>query len=339
MLVGSRIALLTIAAAGAVLPGADPAMRKESSDFLFEKHLVRIEGERRLNLVCAGQGSPVVLFEQGTGGNVLNWARVASRVATITRACFYDRAGYGYSDPISRPSTAMNITDDLHNLVRRAQLKRPLILVGHSRGGFYSILYADRFPSEVAGLILIDPSFAGQDEPIPVNERSDAFKSFETGNRLMKACSDLARDGSISRGIHPECTNQMTSGDSERARNFLMYQFSRPNRYEALASEVGSYFPKDGVSDLDSRSEDRARRSFGNMPVTVFTREGGRDDPSIYAAWKAGHDKLAGRSAKGTSTVVKGAGHFIQEDRPAVVFKAISQMVFTIRKGESSARK
>ena len=35
-------------------------------------------------------------------------------------------------------------------------------IIGYSIGGFYAIIYADRFTRDVAGLILIDSGFAGQ---------------------------------------------------------------------------------------------------------------------------------------------------------------------------------
>ncbi len=125
-------------------------------------NLIKIDGGQRLNFVCAGSGSPTVVFEQGSGENILDWHKVQAPVAAFTRACVYDRAGFGYSDASRRPTTAINVTDDLHALLRASQTKGPIVLVGHSLGGLFATLYADRFRSEIGGLVLIDPSFAGQ---------------------------------------------------------------------------------------------------------------------------------------------------------------------------------
>jgi pimeloyl-ACP methyl ester carboxylesterase len=78
---------------------------------------VAVDGTRRLNLFCLGNGSPVVIFEAGLGGDSLDWRNVQGGVARFTRACSYDRASYGFSDAATRPSGAANAMDDLHRLV------------------------------------------------------------------------------------------------------------------------------------------------------------------------------------------------------------------------------
>src|SRR5215467_13001128 len=56
-------------------------------------------GGRTLNLYCSGQGTPTVIFEPG--GNSPGYAQLLlqSKIAVLTRACWYDRAGVGWSDP------------------------------------------------------------------------------------------------------------------------------------------------------------------------------------------------------------------------------------------------
>jgi len=56
-------------------------------------------GGRRLHLVDVGQGSPTVIFESGIAASSLNWTAIQAGVARFTRACTYDRAWLGWSDP------------------------------------------------------------------------------------------------------------------------------------------------------------------------------------------------------------------------------------------------
>src|ERR1043165_5719460 len=93
-----------------------------SGDPLMGKHLVDIGGRRQMNLVCMGHGSPAVVFEYGLGGHLLNWQKVQAPIAALTTACFYDRAGYGTSDPSDRAMTAQNVTDDLYWLLDKAKV-------------------------------------------------------------------------------------------------------------------------------------------------------------------------------------------------------------------------
>src|SRR5690348_5148085 len=70
--------------------------------------LVSVEGFR-LNLYCMGSGSPTVVFDSGWGDWAPVWSKVQPDVAKWTRACSYDRAGYGFSDPGPMPRTSVRI--------------------------------------------------------------------------------------------------------------------------------------------------------------------------------------------------------------------------------------
>jgi pimeloyl-ACP methyl ester carboxylesterase len=120
--------------------------------------LVGVEPGRRLNLYCTGSGSPTVVFESGLGDGTRVWGLIQPSIAKHTRACSYDRAVLGFSDPPTRPSTSANMVDDLHRLLRTAHVKPPYVLVGSSLGGMNVKLFAESYLSEVAGLVFVDAS-------------------------------------------------------------------------------------------------------------------------------------------------------------------------------------
>src|SRR5580658_7868096 len=68
--------------------------------------LVEADGTR-LNLYCAGTGSPAVVFDSGWEDWAPVWTIVQPEVARWTRACSYDRAGAGFSDPGPLPRTSV----------------------------------------------------------------------------------------------------------------------------------------------------------------------------------------------------------------------------------------
>src|SRR5579864_5743125 len=105
-------------------------------------------GGRSINIFCSGSGSPAVILEQGGYG----WMPVQSKIAAFTSACWYDRAGDGWSDPPPTPRTSTTITRDLHETLRRGGVSPPYVLVGESLGGELIRIYTARFPDEVAGL-------------------------------------------------------------------------------------------------------------------------------------------------------------------------------------------
>jgi pimeloyl-ACP methyl ester carboxylesterase len=63
--------------------------------------------------------------------------------------------------------TAARATDDLRAVLGAAGARALSVLVGHSLGGLYVRHYAQRFPDEVAGLVLIDPAHEDMYERMP----------------------------------------------------------------------------------------------------------------------------------------------------------------------------
>jgi pimeloyl-ACP methyl ester carboxylesterase len=114
-------------------------------------------GGRRLFLECQGTGTPPVVFVAGLGDSgEAAWQMVWSAVARSTRACVYDRAGLGRSDPSPKAATYQGAADDLHGLLGRAHVQGPYVLVGHSLGGLLARLYTHDHPADVTGMVLLD---------------------------------------------------------------------------------------------------------------------------------------------------------------------------------------
>lgn len=121
--------------------------------------LVGVGDGRRLHINCAGmniKGGTTIILESGFGNPSSVWSRVQPEVAKFARVCSYDRAGLGTSAPVSAPRTIVQVTEDLHALLMNAKVPGPYILVGHSLGGMLVRLYASYYPSDVAGMVLVD---------------------------------------------------------------------------------------------------------------------------------------------------------------------------------------
>ena len=121
-------------------------------------------GGHSLSMLSGGQAGAAVVFEAGFGAGLASWSTVQSSIAKFARTVSYDRAGIGQSEAGPKPRAAKQIATELHTALQNAGVGPPYILVGHSFGGIYVRVFADMYPKEVAGLVLIDPSQETFDE-------------------------------------------------------------------------------------------------------------------------------------------------------------------------------
>jgi len=120
----------TLAAAVSLwLLGMLSVARAAPGDEIYARlgQLVTAQGTR-LNFYCMGRGSPAVVFDSGWGDWAPVWTIVQPEVAKWTRACSYDRAGAGFSDPGPMPRTSVRIADELRSALHNAGIQGPYIL-------------------------------------------------------------------------------------------------------------------------------------------------------------------------------------------------------------------
>jgi pimeloyl-ACP methyl ester carboxylesterase len=117
---------------------------------------------------------------------------VQAKVAARTRACVYDRAGLGFSDPSPQPPTLGHVVDDLHALLGKAGIAPPYVLVGNSFGGAGVQLYAYRYPQEVKRLVLVEAGH--EDEAARMNTASQGKLKQIFGDRPLVV---------LARGVSP----------------------------------------------------------------------------------------------------------------------------------------
>jgi pimeloyl-ACP methyl ester carboxylesterase len=129
-------------------------------------------GGYELAYTCRGEGTPTIVAEAGyDSAGTRTWMGLMDDLAVISRVCTYDRAGTGTSDP--RPEaeglTSADQAAELRRLLGAAEVEPPFVLVAHSYGGFITRLFADAYPHDTAGIVLIESSH---------EEEIDAYAAF-----------------------------------------------------------------------------------------------------------------------------------------------------------------
>lgn len=329
----AALAALMTAAQALAQPAPPPSSDPPPWEAYGTPHLVALPDGRRMNLICMGEGSPVVILESGLGTHVSNWGLVQYKIARTTRTCAYERAGLGASDEGPGPRDAAAADSDLHALLKASGLKAPYVLVGHSLGGYHVRLFADLHLEEVAGMVLVDPTIDNQKQLIAsIAPRPAAPTTTSPPN----PCAAAAEAGQLKPGtdIYKACVPNPPPTLPPSLRAAMIAQATSPAAYRTLASEAGAF-------DQDSAETVAHRRSYGAMPLVVLTAGQPAKDPSLSDAqnqawqklWSQGHDDIAALSSRGQNRVVPGSGHFIQLERPQAVIDAVDEVVAEARRG------
>jgi pimeloyl-ACP methyl ester carboxylesterase len=132
-------------------------------------------GGHELNSYCKGAGSPTIVFENGLGANLGTWFHSVANAFPSVRTCVYDRVNTGASDRVPGRHTGQDSVHDLHGLLDVVAVPPPYLLVGHSFGGLLSAMYAGSYPTDVVGLVLLDPTLpthADMFKPLPERDRA-----------------------------------------------------------------------------------------------------------------------------------------------------------------------
>ena len=144
------LSALIVIAAGAA---AQPALVDRTFDGLS------------LHIRCGGEraaGAPLVLFEAGAGFSADTWRDVHLPVSQFARACAWDRPGRGSSAMPRKVLDAPEYVPLVAGLLTAASEPGPYVLVGHSIGGIIAGLFANAYPSQVVGMVLVDASHEAQ---------------------------------------------------------------------------------------------------------------------------------------------------------------------------------
>lgn len=277
----------------------------------------QVEGHA-MHLNCSGTGSPTILAEAGSGEDSLTWTLIQSSLLKDARFCSYDRAGLGWSEARNDQRDADAVAEQLHALLTAAGVKGPLLLMGHSLGGIFIRVYAQRYPDQVAGLIFLDAStpaaYTGPlGNALGINQASLKIFSILNFVDWASKISGYAR----LRGSCSEVPVELHSIAPLYRADSCIASHDTEERKEVSA------LPKD-LAEVSTQPV--------NVPVLVLSEDKTPtlQTPGAIAAWNHIQDSMLQLSSRSYRVIAIDSDHLLQIDCPVFVTEQVRRFLLSV---------
>jgi pimeloyl-ACP methyl ester carboxylesterase len=280
-----------------------------------------------------GSGNPAIVLEAGIAASSLNWSILQPQLAEFAPTYSYDRPGFGWSAPPGRKCTLPEMSDDVHALVTALKIPAPYVLVGHSYGALILRVYAQRFPEELAGIILVDP--LTPEEWINPNRaqrwqlrRGVCFSRAGAvlgGIGVVRFCLWLLMQRGNS-GVPRRVLGLFGGKASETGLRIVGELAKLPPETVRLVRERwshGRFFLTMSryIQALPATSAEASRFQIPpHIPVTVIS--GAHQLPAHLAE----HQAIAAHSLRGKHFIAEKSAHWVHLDQPELIVEAFCEM-------------
>ncbi len=252
-----------------------------------------VEGARiRIAMDGPANARPAVVFLSGLFDVAPDWHWVQTALSATTRTFSYDRPGTGFSDAIPGTSDGKSQARWLHDILRSSGLTPPYVLVGHSIGGSYAIVYANMYPAEVKGLVLLEPLHPDEWERQPT-QVTDADKQFHARTRLLRWLAPFA----VGRWLKP--FQSFGEGLPEAILTETKALNSSAHHLQGVTAEIDAL--------EKTKEQQRAVKSLGDLPIAILSA--GMPSGDATAAYHRMHREMRSLSVNATWEVFADGNH------------------------------
>jgi pimeloyl-ACP methyl ester carboxylesterase len=292
-------------------------------------------GGYKLHVYEKGAGKHTIVFLAGSKAFSFDWILVQDEAAKFARTLSYDRPGLAWSDPGPMPRTFAQDCYELHTLLRKIKIDPPYILVGHSLGAIIARQYTRTYPTEVEGLVLVDPTSENtllfmnnkvqrlrdwaSKRPLPkIKTRVDTLTKIPT----QKELDDFLKMAGMPR-IEPPFDK--LPGNLQEDRLWAMKQ----PKY--MIADNGQYW----ADEFEKIYEDSVGNNLGDRPLVILSSilnivpKNAADSARMLIAKEKerNHALMAKLSVNGKIIATDKSGHEIHLSEPDSVTDAIKTVI------------
>lgn len=280
---------------------------------IFSTHLVRLPSTGiEISVSEAGKGSPLV-FIHGLSANSECWKELIGHLGREHRCICIDLPGHGNSQKACTRYSISLFTQVIKEVIELLRLEKPVI-IGHSMGGQTAIKLAVHHPSLVSKLVLFAP--AGFER---FNEKEKtALKEF-TGKQTPESLTE-AHLYFICSLNYADPKNPLINEDVFHLKK-LIQETGERGYLELVGKCIAAMLEEPVYHDLPLLT----------LPVKVLFGENDRLIPNKilhpYLTTAAVASDASSRLERGSLTVIPGAGHFLQREKPLMTATAILEFL------------
>jgi 3-oxoadipate enol-lactonase len=242
---------------------------------------------------------PTVLLVHGFPLNSGMWSDQIDRLSDFARVVAVDLRGLGRSAPVPGPCDVGTYADDCADLLDHLGVNTPVVVCGHSMGGYVALEFCRRHRGAVAGLVLVSTQ-AGADSPEARSKRDATVAQVKA-----EGISGLV-DSMLPKLLAP--ANAKADPELVAALRELMEEAS-----------------VDGVAAALQAMRDRPDSTpmLGQIDVPVLVVHGNQDELIGVSAAEAMHAAISGSRL----VLLEGAGHMPNLEQPDAFDEALIEFL------------
>jgi pimeloyl-ACP methyl ester carboxylesterase len=274
------------------------ATEMDKRNFSARGEFYTVNGHQ-MHLYCTGEsieGSPTVILEAGGYAESLWWYHVQNQLIDHTRVCSYDRPGLGYSEPTTIARDPITIAGELHSLLEQAGINPPYVLAGHSYGALLVRIFADQYPADVTGLVLVDSAAL---RPAHFNSEQE-FNEWKSGQDILQwALGGLGRVG----------VWRLVVGNDFTAWGYPTEIVPELVALRSNNQAFDTYYAEGFTARHELNETAAAAQDFGNLPLAILWAERTFQSAPDQSIFEDIQQEMAAYSSNSRTEFVEGADH------------------------------
>lgn len=133
------------------------ALQREKVSLNPMGQMVSVNGHE-MSIFVKGEGPQTLVFLSGAGtaSPILDFKDLYDGLSKQYKIVVVERAGYGYSEDTSKSRDVSEVLSETRQALAKAHVSGPYIILSHSMASLETLLWQEKYPSEVKAIIGLD---------------------------------------------------------------------------------------------------------------------------------------------------------------------------------------